>query len=434
MELKPLQLLVLTSAVFIFTFGFGIIIPIIPYYTRSVNATAFDLGLLLATFSFLQFFCGPIWGKISDHIGRKPVIIFSLLGFTLAFAMVGLSSQLWMIFIAVSIGGFFSAGIFPAVLAFVADITQPSERAKLMGLMGAVSGLGLILGPFASSLLAVYGLSAPFFAAALISFITMIGCMVLIPESITYTQIVKIRDAVKPLSMLNMIIETFRHMFTALKTGLGVFLMAMLVISFAISGFEGTFTYFLMDKIGLSSVTSFVKVFDSGIHLTGPEAMGIVFAMMGAVSVICQGLIVAKAIEMFGEEKVIIFGLLIASVGMILLLTSTDLGTALIYICIISVGSGLVFPCLNTVVSRRTDERNQGVAMGILSSYGSFGRVLGPIVGGYVYVINIAFPYALSAIVMALSAAGLFAYMLMGLWKKKNSEALDQEILVNVNN
>ena len=430
MDIKPLQLLVLTSAVFIFTLGFGIIIPIIPYYTRSVNATAFDLGLLLATFSFLQFFCGPLWGKISDHIGRKPVIVFSLLGFTIAFAIVGLSNYLWMIFVAVAIGGFFSAGISPAVLAFIADISQPSERARLMGLMGAVSGLGFIIGPFVSSFLSVFGLSVPFFAAALLSFITLLGCMVLIPESISYGQLIKIRDAIKPLSMLKMIGETFKHMFIALKTGVGVFLLAMLVISFAISGFEGTFTYFLMDQIGLSSVTSFVKVFDSGINITGPEAMGIVFALMGAVSVLCQGLLVGRAIELFGEEKVIIFGLMIASIGMVLLLTATELGAALGYICIISVGSGLVFPCLNTVISRRTDHRNQGVAMGIMSSYGSFGRVLGPPVAGYAYVINIAFPYAIAALFMLLSAAGLIAFILTEGKKSKVDEKLAPELLI----
>lgn len=430
MDIKPLQLLVLTSAVFIFTLGFGIIIPIIPYYTRSVNATAFDLGLLLATFSFLQFFCGPFWGKISDQIGRKPVIAFSLLGFAIAFTLVGLSQYLWMIFVAVAIGGFFSAGISPAVLAFVADITRPAERAKLMGLMGAVSGLGFILGPFISSFLSVFGLSVPFFAAALLSIVTMIGCMTLIPESIPHHHRIKISDAIKPWSMIKTVWETFTHMFSALKTEVGIFLLAMLVISFAISGFEGTFTYFLMDQIGLSSVTSYVQVFNSGISITGPEAMGLVFALMGAVTVVCQGLLVGKAIDRFGEEMVIIIGLIICAVGLLLLLTASELGAALGYIVIISVGSGLVFPCLNTVISRRTDNRNQGVAMGIMSSYGSFGRVLGPPVAGYAYVLNIALPYVISALFMILSSVGLFGFMIHERRKKKEVEKPKSEIVV----
>ena len=430
MEIKPLQLLVLTSAVFIFTLGFGIIIPIIPYYTRSVNATAFDLGLLLATFSFLQFFCGPFWGKISDQIGRKPVIAFSLLGFALAFTLVGMSHYLWMIFVAVAIGGFFSAGISPAVLAFIADITRPAERAKFMGLMGAVSGLGFILGPFISSFLSIFGLSIPFFAAALLSLITMIGCMTLIPESMPRQHMIKVREAIKPLSMLKIVKETFSHMISALKTEVGIFLLAMMIISFAISGFEGTFTYFLMDQIGLSSVTSFVKVFNSGISITGPEAMGLVFALMGAVSVICQGLLVGKAIERFGEELVIIIGLIICAAGLLLLLTASELGAALGYIVIISVGSGLVFPCLNTVISKRTDQRNQGVAMGIMSSYGSLGRVLGPPVAGYAYVMSIALPYAISALFMILSSLGLFGFMIKEGRKKKEPEKPKPEIIV----
>lgn len=430
MEIKPLQLLVLATAVFIFTLGFGIIIPIIPYYTRSVNATAFDLGLLLATFSFLQFFCGPVWGKISDQIGRKPVIIFSLLGFAIAFSIVGMSSYLWMLFVAVALGGFFSAGISPAVLAFVADTTRPNERAKLMGLMGAMSGLGFIIGPFISSFLSVFGLSVPFFVAAFLSIFTMIGCMVLIPESISYQDLIKVRDAIKPLSMVHIIGETFRHMASELKTGVGAFLMAMLVISFAISGYEGTFTYFIMDRLGLSSATSFVPVFNSGISLTGPEAMGIMFALMGAVSVICQGLLVGRAIEKLGEELVIVAGLIICAAGLFLFLTATELGAAIGYICVISVGSGLVFPCLNTVISKRTDYKNQGVAMGIMSSYGSFGRVLGPPVAGYSYVINIALPYGISAIFMLLSAIGLLVVHLREKKIKNKSEGQKPELVI----
>lgn len=429
MDIKPLQLLVLMSAVFIFTLGFGIIIPIIPYYARSFNATAFDLGLLLATFSFLQFFCGPLWGKISDQIGRKPVIIFNLLGFTIAFAIVGISSHLWMIFVAVALGGFFSAGILPAVLAFIADITRPAERANLMGLMGAVSGLGLIIGPSVSSFLAVFGLPIPFFIASLLSFVTLLGCMVLIPESISYRKLVKISDVIHPISMMENITDTFKHMVSALHTGVAGLLLAMLVISFAISGFEGTFTYFLMDQLGLSSAASYEKIFHFGVLITGPQATSLVFVLMGAVSVICQGLLVGKAIRIFGEEIVIAIGLIIAAVGLLLLLTATDLGLAIGYICIVSVGSGLVFPCLNTVISKRTDHQNQGVAMGIMSSYGSFGRVLGPIVGGYVYVINIALPNILSAVFMVICSIGMLGIIYARHVKKKRKlDGLKPEI------
>jgi len=431
MDVKPLQLLVLMSAVFIFTLGFGIIIPVIPYYTQSVGATAFHLGLLLATFSFLQFICGPFWGRISDQIGRKPVILCSLIGFAVAFAIIGFSEHLWMLFIAVIIGGFFSAGISPAAMAYIADITRTGERARMMGLMGAVSGLGFILGPFISSFLSIFGLSIPFFTAAVLSAVTSVGFMALIPESISQEKKFRIIDAVRPGSILRTLADTSKIMISAIETPAGVYLIAMLVISYAISGFEGTFTYYLMKNFGLTSATSSVPLFSGRIAITGPVAMGIVFALMGAISVVCQGLLVGRAIERFGEVIVIAIGLLFGTTGLILILTATDLGAAIGYIGIISIGSGLVFPCLNTVISHLTDDRHQGVVLGVMGSYGSLGRVLGPPIAGYLFVANIALPYLISSAVMMLCAIWILA---MFYYNRKNlkAEGLRPDNLVKV--
>ncbi|HMK45803.1 MAG TPA: MFS transporter [Methanocella sp.] len=421
------------SAVFIFTLGFGIIIPVIPYYTQSVGATAFHLGLLLATFSFLQFICGPFWGRISDQIGRKPVILCTLTGFAIAFTIIGFSQYLWMLFIAVAIAGFFSGGIFPAAMAYIADITRTGERARMMGLMGAVSGLGFILGPFISSFLSLFGLSIPFFTAAVLSAITAIGFTILIPESISKEKKFRIVDAIRPGSILHTIVDTSKIMTSAIETPAGIYLIAMLVISYAISGFEGTFTYYLMKSFGLTSATSSVPLFNGRIAVTGPTAMGVVFALMGAISVVCQGLIVGRAIEKFGEVIVIAIGLLFGTVGLILILTATDLGAAIGYICIVSVGSGLVFPCLNTVISHLTDDRHQGVILGIMGSYGSLGRVLGPPIAGYLFVANIALPYLISSAVMMLCAIWILA---MFYYDRKNHkvEGLKPDNIVKVPN
>src|SRR5512147_343594 len=185
MEIKARQSLVLICAIFIFTLGFGIVIPVIPFYAKNAGADAFILGLLLAVFSFLQFFCGPFWGKISDHIGRKPVVIIGLLGFTIAFLMLGLSNNILWVFVAEIIGGALSAGIQPAAMAFIADITRPEERGGLMGAMGAAMGIGLIMGPCISSFLTPFGLSVPFFVAASIAFLTMLGVNFSIHEEVS---------------------------------------------------------------------------------------------------------------------------------------------------------------------------------------------------------------------------------------------------------
>jgi MFS transporter, DHA1 family, multidrug resistance protein len=418
MEIKARQSFVLICAIFIFTLGFGIVIPVIPFYAKNAGADAFVLGLLLAVFSFLQFFCGPFWGMISDHIGRKPVVILGLLGFTIAFIMLGLSNNLMWVFTAEIIGGALSAGIQPAAMAFIADITTKEERGGLMGAMGAASGLGLISGPFLSSILSPLGLSVPFFVAAGMSFLTLLGVNIMIKETIASERRLTASDLLLPVFIAKMIVGTFRQMFSALKTPVGIYLVATLVISFAIAGFEGTFAYYIMDIFHLTSQASQVQVFGLSLGLTGPLVTGIVFAMIGVVMVICQGLLVGRLINRFGEELVIIIGLLISAAGLILMLIPgnvsfipADIGLVVGCICVVGIGSGLVFPDLNTIISRRTDEKNQGVIMGIMTSYGNFGRILGPPIAGYTYVINIAIPYMLSAAILAATSMGIFGLM-----------------------
>jgi MFS family permease len=408
----------LICAIFIFTLGFGIVIPVIPFYAKNAGADAFVLGLLLAVFSFLQFFCGPFWGKISDYIGRKPVVIIGLLGFTVAFVMLGLSDNLYWVFIAEIIGGALSAGIQPAAFAFIADISTPKERGGLMGAMGAASGVGLISGPFLSSVLSPFGLAVPFFAAAAMSFITMLGVNIMIKETVASERRLTVEDLLLPVFIAKMIVETFRQMFSALKTSVGIYLVATLVISFAIAGFEGTFAYYIMDIFHLTSNSTQVQAFGLSLWLTGPLVTGIVFALLGVVMVICQGLLVGRMMERFGEEFVIIVGLLVSAAGLILMMLPGnisfipgDLGLVIGCICVVGVGSGLVFPGLNTIISRRTDEKNQGIMMGIMTSYGNFGRILGPPIAGYTYVINIAIPYILSAVILAVTSFGVIGLM-----------------------
>jgi MFS family permease len=419
MEIKARQSFVLICAIFIFTLGFGIVIPVIPFYAKNAGADAFVLGLLLAVFSFLQFFCGPFWGTISDHIGRKPVVVIGLLGFTIAFIMLGLSDNLLWVFMAEIIGGALSAGIQPAAMAFIADISKPEERGGLMGAMGAASGVGLISGPFLSSILSPLGLSVPFYVAAGMSFLTLLGVNIMIQESVSKDRRLTVNDLLLPVFIIKMIAGTFRQMVTALKTSVGIYLVATLVISFAIAGFEGTFAYYIMDIFNLTSQAAPVQVFGLSLSLTGPLVTGIVFALLGVVMVICQGLLVGRLMNRFGEELVIIAGLIIAGAGLILMLLPGnisfipgDIGLVVGCICVVGVGSGLVFPGLNTIISRRTSEKNQGVMMGIMSSYGNFGRILGPPIAGYTYVINIAVPYILSAAILIATSVGIFSAML----------------------
>jgi MFS family permease len=436
MKTRTWQTFILILSIFIFATGFGIIIPVIPYYARSAGGSAFVLGLLLAVFSFLQFFCGPFWGKISDHIGRKPVVVIGLAGFTLAFIMLGLTNNLMWVFLAVIIGGALSAGIQPAAMAFIADISTPEERGGLMGAMGAAMGIGLIMGPCISSFLTPFGLSVPFFVAASIAFLTMLGVNITIQEQVASERRLKADDLLLPVFITKMIIETLKQMASALKTSMGIYLVATLAISFAIAGFEGTFSYYLMDIFKLSDVYTPVQVLGLSIPLTGPLVTGIALMLMGIVMAICQGLLVGKLINRFGEELVIMSGLIISSAGLILMLLPgniafipRDVGLVIGCICVVGVGSGLVFPSLNTLISRRTDEKNQGVVLGTMASYGNFGRIFGSPIAGYTYDIYIAIPYLFSAIVMAATSVGIFVLAIASQKKDQVPVAAEQLII-----
>lgn len=428
-KIRTRQILVLAVGMFIFTLGFGVIIPVMPYYANNLGATALDLGLLMATFSLMQFICAPIWGAISDRIGRKPVMMIGLTGFGFAFTVMGFSSEPYMLaiselighytgltphigvlFVSEIIGGTISSGIWPATLAFIADITRPEERGNLMGQMGAASGLGIIIGPVISGFLTAWGLTVPFFATAAIGFTTALLCLFLLPESRKPDATVKAEKKIK--------------MAEALKSELGFVCILTLLIAFAAALIDGTFGYFLMGRFGLSDVASPINALFYTISMTGPGVMGVVFAFMGITGIICQGLIVGKAMTRLGEERTIVLGLIIYSIGIILMCFATGLVSLILFVCLLEIGFGLVFPSINTLVSKKTDPEHQGAMMGVVGSFNSLGRVIGPPAGGFLFTIAMALPYFLSG------ALGFIAALVMAVLARKGKKATVVELPV----
>ncbi|CAJ38166.1 MFS transporter [Methanocella arvoryzae] len=430
-KIKARQIIVLAVGMFIFTLGFGVIIPVMPYYANNLGATALDLGLLMATFSAMQFVCAPVWGAISDRIGRKPVMMIGLTGFGLAFTVTGLSSEpaalaisevighwtglsphIGVLFISEVIGGTLSSGIWPATLAFIADITKPEERGNLMGQMGAASGLGVIIGPAISGFLTSWSLTLPFFATAGIGFLTAVLAYLLLPESRVPGQQ---PEVVKKVSMLS-----------AIKTSLGFIFILTMLISFAGAMIDGTFGYFLMGKFGLSDQPGPVPLLFWTVQMTGPGVMGVVFAFMGITGVVCQGLLVGKAISTLGEQKTIIAGLIIYSAGIIAIYFSVGIVTLALFTCLIEVGFGLIFPSLNTLVSKRTDPDRQGEMLGVMGSFNSLGRVIGPPAGGLMFAVHIGLPYFVSGI-LGFIAAGVMAMLTRA--EKRKAEILPTSVV-----
>lgn len=408
MEIKRQAILVLAVANVIFTLGFGIIIPVLPYYSRNLGANAFYLGLLMASFSLMQFIFAPYWGRLSDRIGRKPVLAIGLAGFGISFIIFGLSTQLWMLFISRIVGGALSAGLFPASLALIADVAEPGERGKIMGWMGAASGLGIIIGPAICGVFVPFGMSAPFFVAGAIAIVTVLALYTVMPESRSVT----IDMHAQKTSLLG----SFMALGTSLKTPLGVFLLLSMAISFALACYEGTFSYFVMDKFHLlsdaaSPIPVLATISRMTVDLSGPTVMAVIFTVMGIVGVVCQGLLVGKALKELKEEKTIIVGLTLAGIGLISIIFSPDLATLLLFTCLIGIGNGLVYPSLSSYVSSHTHRDSQGSMLGVMGSYNSFGRIIGPPAGGGAYDIDMSFPYISSAALLALGAISVVFIM-----------------------
>ncbi len=389
-QVKGRQMTVLLVSMFIFTLGFGIIIPVIGYFTKNMGAGALELGLLMASMSAMQFLFAPLWGRISDRTGRKPVLIVGLLGFALSFVMVGFSTQLWMLFVALIVGGILTAGIWPAVLAYIADITTSEERGNLMGYAGAASGLGIIAGPAISSILTIWGMTMPFFASSALGLVTAIAGFLFLPESLRRDPTAGREEKMPVLSTL--------------RTPLGLFFFLMLFVSFALACIDTTYVYFLSDRFGMSELPSMMPFLGGHLALTGPNVLGIVFTALGLTAVVSQ-LAVGRMMQKLGEEKTIIVGFGFLCAGMASVAVAADLASLVLVTCMAGLGGNLLNPAINTLVSKRTPQGRQGAAMGLLGSFNSIGRVLGPSAGGFAYVVSMLLPYLGSAAIGLVSMA-----------------------------
>jgi MFS transporter, DHA1 family, multidrug resistance protein len=389
MEIKAQQITVLFLAMFIFTLGFSITVPVMPYFAKQLGGNVVDVGLLMAAYSAMEFVFAIIWGKISDIIGRKPVILIGLLGFAGSFAFASLSSHLWMLYASQIIAGALAAGIFPAAMAYIADSTSPEQRGRLMGLMGAAGGLGVIIGPASASFFAIWGLRIPYFAAATLGLLTTIIAFMWLKEPVRSTN-----SQGKPAGILQ-----------GFKPGLLAFFLLMFLAMITMASLEATFGYYAMDRFSLSSTPSPMPLLWTSVMLTGTNTLGIAFTFFGISAVITQAMLVGKMMERLGEERTIIIGLALSALGAAMVVLSPELVSIVAAASVLAVGSGLMMPSINTAVSRRTDEDSQGVVMGLLGSFNSIGRTLGPVFGGVAYSISMALPYVASAVISLMSAA-----------------------------
>lgn len=378
--MSPLVILFIT--VFIDLLGFGIIIPLLPFYAESFGASAFAIGLLGTSFSLMQFLFSPIWGRWSDQIGRKPIILIGLLGSCLSYVTMALAGSLTLLFVARVVGGIAGANI-PTAQAYIADVTTPENRARGMGLMGAAFGLGFIFGPAIGGLLSRFSPETPMWCAAALCFANFVAAWLLLPES---------RPASASTRSLSRM-EAFRHAMT--QPTLLLILALYFIVTMAFSAFEATFALFTEARFGFTAAS-----------------IGFLFAFIGAIIALIQGVFIGRVVKRVGERRVIpvaILGIAI-SIGMLTVVWSVP--TLLVALGLLAMGMGFNNPSLSSLVSKLSHEDDQGGILGLASSLASLGRVVGPAWGGYLYdAYGMTTPYlgaaGLMLVAFAVSFAGL---------------------------
>jgi DHA1 family tetracycline resistance protein-like MFS transporter len=364
-------LVVIFVTVFIDLLGFGIIIPLLPFYAESFGASAFTIGLLNTSFSLMQFLFSPIWGRWSDRIGRKPIILIGLLGSCLSYVTMALAPSLTLLFVARIVGGIAGANI-PTAQAYIADVTTPENRARGMGMVGAAFGLGFIFGPALGGLLSRYSPATPMWFAAALCLANFVAAWFLLPES---------RRASASTRTLGRM-EAFRH---AMKQPTLLLVLSLyFIVTMAFSAFEATFALFTEAKFGYTTAS-----------------IGFLFAFIGLILSLIQGVFVGKVVKRVGERRLIPAAIFLISLSIGLIPFVWNVPTLLVALAILAVGMGFNNPSLSSMVSKLSHEDDQGGVLGLASSIASLGRVVGPAWGGYLYdAYGMTTPYLAAASVM----------------------------------
>ena len=355
-EKSPLAIVFLT--VFIDLVGFGIILPLLPYYAESYGASAFAVGMLSTSYSLMQFVFMPVWGRLSDHYGRRPLIMLSLLGSCLGFLVFGLAGSLAALFAGRMIAGVAGA-IIPTTNAYIADVTTPENRAKGMGMVGAAFGLGFILGPAIGGLLAPYGYDKPALLASAMAGLNLVFAYFKLPESLTEEN----RKLARTKGF------TFERLSNAVgQPKVGLLMGIYFVVVFAFANMEATFGLLNEHHYGLSA-----------------RQTGYLFTYIGVLMVAMQGVLVGRMARRFGERTLIAVGTFSMISGLALMPYAPGMPAYCAIIAVLSFGAGINNPSINALLSRLSRSEEQGGIMGITHSLASLGRILGPLWGGYTF-------------------------------------------------
>jgi MFS transporter, DHA1 family, tetracycline resistance protein len=345
---RPLLVIFLTILVNLV--GFGIIVPLLPFYAETFGASPIVVGLLFAVFSLCQLIAAPILGDLSDRYGRRPILIVSLIGTVVSFVMLALAHSMTMLFIARIVDGL-SGGNISTARAYVADVTEPQDRARAFGLIGAAFGLGFILGPGISAVLAPVSYTAPIWAAAGITLVATAMAWFWLPETV--------HRAHAGTGM------PFRNMLAMMgRPALRRVLLMDFAYWFAFAIFQTTFALFAAARFGFDAART--------------ASFFAAFAVLGAL---VQGVFIRRIVQQFGDKKTLRLGLVCAAFGLVAATLTHTVGFFAASLIPLALGIGFGHPTMSSLISRAARADEQGRVQGAASAVESLGRTIGPVWG-----------------------------------------------------
>jgi MFS transporter, DHA1 family, tetracycline resistance protein len=364
--LRKASLAVLFLTVFIDLIGFGMVIPFLSFYAREYGASGIAVGAVVGIYSIMQFFFAPVWGRLSDRVGRRPVILISLTASCTGYLLFAFSHSLAVLFASRVIAGAGGANIGTAQ-AYIADSTSPENRAKGMGLIGAAFGLGFILGPPMSALLAELGTKRgmagnllPGLVAAGLSFTAFLIALSVLAES--KPKDVVPRSGVPPQFDARLWREIATHpLLASLMTALFLTLLA-------VAGMEISVTLHGRDRFQFRQ-----------------RDMAYLFLFMGVIVAGIQGGLIGRFVKRVGEHGVIVIGAASFTIGFMLVPSVWRVPWLYVVAFLIAIGQGLCYPALTALLSKIAPENERGSLLGLATSVGSLARFLGPLLSGFLY-------------------------------------------------
>jgi MFS transporter, DHA1 family, tetracycline resistance protein len=377
------RLLLILVTVFLNIMGLGLILPVLPFYATAYGADATQVGLLFTAFSALQFLTSPVFGALSDRFGRRPIILFGILGQVVAYLIMGFASSLGLLFLSRVVAGA-TAGNISATQAYVADVTRPEERTGAYGLVGAAFGAGLLFGPALGGALSLIDIRGPAFGAAAMLALNFVFGFVMLSESLPREQRVA-KPMGQQLNPVGVLIPLLR------RPLLRAPLLAIFMLNLALTGFQATFAVFAAARFAI-----------------GPTLVSALFVATGLANILVQLLLVPRLSARYSDSVLVLTGAAADAAG--------NLGTALapvpgvlwVSLPVMTGGYSLTRGPLTSMVSKLVAPFEQGLANGGVQATISLAGVVGPLAGGFVFSsLGAPAPYLASVLAVAIAALAI---------------------------